>query len=103
MTLPDPCWPTSTAEEAYWQTIRKEYMIADDEIYLNTGSVGAQPRRVFKKMTAILKDVERSPIRNRAKHSGGNRVGRPAHTLQGRHVRFNFGILRKGIRKPRPI
>lgn len=61
--------PTSTDEEVYWQKIRTAYMIADDEIYLNTGSVGVQPKRVFDRMIAILTDVERSPIRNRAKHA----------------------------------
>ena len=25
-------WPTSVAEEAYWQAIRKQYMIAPDEM-----------------------------------------------------------------------
>ena len=76
MTQLDVNWPTSTAEEAYWQTIRRAYMIADDEVYLNTGSVGAQPRPVFEKMTAILKDVECSPIRNRARHSDAVDEGR---------------------------
>lgn len=63
-------WPTSADEEVYWQKIRTADMFADDEIYLNTGSVGVHPRRVLEKMVAVLTDVERSPIRNRAKHSG---------------------------------
>ena len=70
MNLHGRNWPTSADEEVYWQKIRTAYMFADDEIYLNTGSVGVQPRRVFAKMVAVLTDVERSPIRNRAKHSG---------------------------------
>ena len=69
MNLRGTNWPTSTDEEAYWQRVRTAYMIAEDEIYLNSGSIGAQPRRVFEKMIAILEDVERSPIRNRAKHA----------------------------------
>ena len=76
MTFLDVSWPTSAEEEAYWQTIRKAYMIADDEVYLNTGSVGAQPTQVFEKMTAIMKDVERSAIRNRARYSGAVDEGR---------------------------
>lgn len=76
MHSPDAAWPTSTAEEAYWRKIRKSFMIGADEIYLNTGSVGVQPRRVFEQMTAILEDVERSPIRNRAKHAGAVDEGR---------------------------
>ena len=63
-------WPTSAAEEAYWQSIRKQYMLAPDEIYLNTGSFGSQPRPVFEKMMEIMEDVERSPTRHRGKYSG---------------------------------
>ncbi len=69
MNLRGTNWPTSEDEEVYWLKVRAGYMIDDDEVYLNTGSVGVQPRPVFEKMIAVLKDVERSPIRNRAKHS----------------------------------
>ncbi len=69
MNLHDTNWPTSDEEEVYWQKVRADYMIDDDEVYLNTGSVGVQPRPVFEKMIAIQRDVERSPIRNRAKYS----------------------------------
>ncbi len=64
-----PAWPTSVTEEAYWQSIREQYMIAPDEIYLNTGSFGSQPRPVFEKMLEILKDVERNPTRHRAEYN----------------------------------
>ena len=63
-------WPTSAEEEAYWQSIRNQYMIAPDEIYLNTGSFGSQPRPVLEKMMEILEDVERSPSRHRGKYHG---------------------------------
>ena len=63
-------WPTSAEEEAYWQSIRDQYMIAPDEIYLNTGSFGSQPKPVFEKMMEILEDVERSPTRHRGKYYG---------------------------------
>ncbi|MCE2437833.1 MAG: aminotransferase class V-fold PLP-dependent enzyme [Candidatus Latescibacteria bacterium] len=76
MNLRGANWPTSTDEEDYWQKIRTSYMVADDEVYLNTGSVGVQPRCVFEKMISILKDVERSPIRNRAKFSDAVDEGR---------------------------
>ncbi|MDE2998583.1 MAG: aminotransferase class V-fold PLP-dependent enzyme [Gemmatimonadota bacterium] len=69
MNLHGTNWPTSADEEVYWRKVRADFMIADDEVYLNTGSVGVQPRRVFERMIAIQKDVERSPIRNRAKYS----------------------------------
>ena len=64
-----PAWPTSVAEEAYWQSIREQYMIAPDEIYLNTGSFGSQPRPVFEKMLEILEDVERNPTQHRAEYN----------------------------------
>lgn len=63
-------WPTSAKEEAYWQPIRNQYMIAPDEIYLNTGSFGSQPKPVFERMMEILEDVERSPSRHRGKYYG---------------------------------
>ena len=69
MTPIRTAWPTSVAEEAYWQSIRKEYMIAPDEVYLNTGSFGSQPRPVFEKMLEILEDVERNPTRHRAEYN----------------------------------
>ena len=69
MTPIRTAWPTSVAEEAYWQSIRKQYMIAPDEVYLNTGSFGSQPRPVFEKMLEILEDVERNPTRHRAEYN----------------------------------
>ena len=62
-------WPTSVAEEAYWESIRKQYMIAPGEVYLNTGSFGSQPRPVFEKMLEILEDIERNPTRHRAEYN----------------------------------
>ena len=62
-------WPTSVEEEAYWQPIREQYMIAPGEVYLNTGSFGSQPRPVFEKMLKILEDVERNPTRHRAEYN----------------------------------
>ena len=76
MNSPDATWPTSTPEEIYWRKIRNAFMIGADEVYLNTGSVGVQPRPVFEKMVEILRDVERSPIRNRARYSGAVDEGR---------------------------
>ena len=69
MTHVRTAWQTSVAEEAYWQPIRKQYMIAPGEIYLNTGSFGSQPRPVFEKMLEIMEDVERNPTRHRAEYN----------------------------------
>ena len=69
MTHVRTAWQTSVAEEAYWQPIRKQYMIAPGEIYLNTGSFGSQPRPVFEKMLEIMEDVERNPTQHRAEYN----------------------------------
>ena len=69
MTHVRTAWQTSVAEESCWQPIRKQYMIAPGEIYLNTGSFGSQPRPVFEKMLEIMEDVERNPTRHRAEYN----------------------------------
>ena len=34
-------------DEAFWQKLRTEFLIPDDRIYLNIGTLGPQPRVVF--------------------------------------------------------
>lgn len=58
-------WPTTTSEEAFWQDIREQFMLAPDEIYLNTGSWGSMPRSVFGCLVEGLAQLERNPTANR--------------------------------------
>jgi len=46
--MPDPNDP------AYWQKIRNQFMLRTDEVFFNTGTMGAMPRVVVARMTEHL-------------------------------------------------
>jgi isopenicillin-N epimerase len=69
-TTPSTAWPTTPEEESYWDRIREQYLLDPDEIYLNTGSFGAQPRPVLERALQGLRDGERSPSRDRGPLGG---------------------------------
>ncbi len=45
--LPDPAL-FSKSEDAYWAELRKQFLIPEDEVYLNNGTVGSSPAPVLQ-------------------------------------------------------
>jgi isopenicillin-N epimerase len=56
--LPDRALYDSN-EEAYWSEVRKLFLIPEDEVYLNNGTVGSSPTPVLRAVFDGYRDAER--------------------------------------------
>jgi len=47
-------------EEAFWAELRREFLIPEDEVFCNTATLGAMPRRVLETVTRSMTELEQT-------------------------------------------
>ena len=98
LALPQPLFPQAIAhqappplpdaalydkdEEAYWNALRKQFLIPEDEVYLNNGTVGSSPLPVLQ---AIQKSIAESRLSQQPRRSSLDFAGPtpPSHLRRG--------------------
>ncbi|HQM74851.1 MAG TPA: aminotransferase class V-fold PLP-dependent enzyme [Candidatus Saccharicenans sp.] len=45
----------AASEEKFWQQVRQEFMLDPEQVFFNTGTLGAMPRRVFNRVVDHLR------------------------------------------------
>ena len=81
-----PLPPAAADDEAYWRSVRSQFLISPSGVYLNTGTVGASPRAVLdavvRHMTAFETVFDARGVDVEAlRRSVGALLGVPAATL----------------------
>jgi hypothetical protein len=69
-------------EESYWSELRKQFLIPEDEVYLNNGTVGSSPAPVLRAVFEGYRDAERLAQIRRVEP-----IPRPADGIRRRHAR----------------
>jgi len=56
--IPSPTLDDSS-EDSYWAEIRKQFLIPEDEVFLNNGTVGSSPRPVLRAVFDAYNEIEK--------------------------------------------